>query len=150
MKFTFRTVLLTAVFLGTGTVLAQAKEEFRPFKLEGDWKFTNTNTGSSFGGDVQVDVERVDEKGVMWGKASYDGRQTNDKCGTRALFKDEPAEAEIVKVTNGYRVTYEAKCSVGRSPRTVSLTLACSADGICIRNDELPHGKGVLRLQEKR
>lgn len=128
----------------------QKSEDFKPYKLAGDWKFVNSNTGVKYGGDVEVVINNMDSKGVLHGRISYDGRQTNDKCGTKALFTDKPVEAEIIKTNEGYRVTYEVPCSIGVSPRVFSRSLACTDHGICSQPEVLPWGKGVLSLTEKR
>lgn len=94
--------------------------EFKPYKLLGDWQFVNTNSGVKFGGGIEVIIESIDQKGVMRGRISYDGRQTNDKCGTKPLFTDTPVEAEINKRESEYNVSFQLNCSAGKSPRVFS------------------------------
>ena len=127
----------------------QGVDTFKPYKLVGGWKFVNSSTGRNYGGDIEVEVSRVDEKGIMHGRISYDGRQSNDRCGTKPLFTDTPVEAEIVKLNKEYRITFQANCQVGVSPRTFSWTLLCDDDGVCSFPTALPWGNGVTTLTEK-
>lgn len=124
-------------------------EAFKPYSLVGNWHFTNANTGVKFGGDMKVQINTIDNSGVMRGQLSLDGRQTNDNCGTMGAFSDEPVEVEVTKAKGEYQMSFRLKCSKGESPRTYNWTFAC--DGVsCVRPTVLPHGKGAATLQEKR
>jgi hypothetical protein len=122
---------------------------FKPYELVGDWSFTNSNTGVHFKGDVKVMLTSVDSSGVMRGKISYDGRQTNDACSTRGVFSDTPIDVEATKTPNEYRLVFSIKCASGESPRRREWTLVCEND-VCTRPLVLPHGQGRLALREKR
>jgi hypothetical protein len=125
---------------------------FKPFKLTGNWKFVNSNTGVNYGGDIEVAIESVDPTGIMHGHISYDGRQTDDQCGTKPLFVDTPVEAEVMKRGNEYRVSYSVKCLKGESPRRRSLTVVCGEDGVCSSPKPfvLAWGTGMTVLKIKR
>ena len=127
----------------------QKAEDFRPYKLIGDWKFVNSNSGRNYGGDIEVTITSIDGNGIMRGRISYDGRQTNDQCSTKELFSDKPVEAEIIKTNNEYRITFQVNCSTGISPRVVSWTLVCE-QATCSRPDVQPWGKGLMVLRESR
>jgi len=122
---------------------------FKPFELVGDWRFTNSNTGTRYGGAVKVLVTSADSSGVMRGKISYDGTQTNDVCSTRGIFGDNPADVEVIKNVNEYNLIFNIKCSRGESPRVRNWTLVCAND-VCTRPEVLPHGQGLLTLKEKK
>lgn len=124
--------------------------DFKPFQLVGEWKFVNLNTGVNYGGAIEIDVNGIDGKGIMKGKISYDGRQTNDKCSTKTLFSDQPVEAEIIKANADYRVTFQVPCATGASPRIFSWTLVCDANGLCSQPTVLPHGKGATFVKERK
>lgn len=134
----------------TNKLPIQKKIEFKPYKLVGDWKFKNKNTGQSFNGDIEIAINSIDSKNIMHGFASYDGRQNNEKCGTKSLFTDKPVEVEIIKTTEGYRIAFENPCSIGISPRMRSFTLMCDISGICINPNVTDSGNGVTTLTEKR
>lgn len=127
---------------------AQAPDEFRPFKLVGDWKFQNARSGVNYRGDIEVSVSSRDPNGVMRGSISYDGRQTNEKCSTRGLVNDTPVPAEIVRSDDTYRITFRVPCSVGESPRDMSWTLTCKG-GVCELPIIQPWGKGRTSLTVK-
>lgn len=124
-------------------------DAFAPYELVGDWHFTNSTSGRKYGGDVKVTIDSIDGAGVMRGKVSYDGRQTNDMCSTRGVFSDDPVPAEIIKADDSYRISFMVNCVKGQSPRLRSWTLVCE-NGICSRPEVLPHGSGRLALKEKR
>ena len=124
--------------------------EFKPFQLVGGWEFLNANTGVKYGGAIEIAVNAVDSKGVMKGQISYDGRQTNDKCGTKTLFNDQPVEAEILKANANYRVTFQVPCTKGASPRIFSWTLACDGNGLCSQPTVVAHGRGTTFVKEKK
>ena len=124
-------------------------ENFSPYELVGDWQFMNSNSGTKYGGDIKVRVNRLDKPGTMRGTISYDGRQLNDVCGTRGVFSDEPVEAEIIKSNDEYRISFMAKCLRGQSPRLFSWTLVCES-ATCSQPTVAPNGRGVLTLTEKR
>ena len=153
-KLAAQTIVLAFASLSVLPSLAddtvQRPEDFKPYKLVGDWKFISSNTGRNYSGDIEVVVNDIDSKGVMHGRMSYDGRQTNDQCSTKALFTDEPVEAEIVKSGKDYRITFSVNCLRGASPRVISWTLECASDGVCSKPDVRPWGKGVTALIEKR
>ena len=123
--------------------------DFRPYKLVGDWQFVSSVTGRHYGGDIEVTITSIDGNGTMRGQISYDGRQTNDQCSTKRLFIDKPAEAEIIKTANDYRVTFQVDCLHGVSPRIISWTLTCK-EGACSMPDVLPWGQGAKVLRESR
>ena len=153
-KFLSRVVLVLLATISAAISSADEKiqgpENFKPYKLVGGWKFVNSNTGANYGGDIELRINSVDDKGIMHGLISYDGRQTNDKCGTKPLFKDTPVEAEIIKSNKEYRITFQVPCPIGTSPKTFSLTFLCSDDGSCSYPTVLPWGKGVTTLTEER
>ncbi|MEJ8838081.1 hypothetical protein [Ramlibacter sp. AN1133] len=154
MHSTLRRVLAVVLaFLATAPAVADDQstksESFTPYELVGDWQFINTNSGTKFGGDIKIKVDRIDNSGAMRGLISYDGRQMNDVCGTRGVFSDEPVEAEIIKSKDEYRISFMTKCVRGQNPRLFSWTLVCSG-AVCSQPTVLPHGKGVLTLTEKR
>jgi hypothetical protein len=145
-------VLSILVTTDAGIVSAEEmprSESFKPYKLVGDWKFDNSNSGRHYGGDIEVSINSINTKGIMHGLISYDGRQTNDQCGTKKLFADKPVEAEIIKGANEYRVTFQVECLKGESPRIVSWTLVCDSGGVCTRPEVQPWGRGVLTLTDK-
>ncbi len=123
---------------------------FQPYQLVGDWNFVNSNTGNKYGGNIEVDVKAMDSKGTMHGLISYDGRQTNDKCGTKPLFTDKPVEAEIVKSANDYRIAFQVNCSNGASPRLITWTLTCDDKGDCTEPEVAAWGRGRKLLREVR
>ena len=143
-------VSAVAVFPVVAQTAPQATPDFKPYKLVGGWQFTNSNTGAKYGGDIEVAIESVDQKGVMRGRISYDGRQTNDKCGTKPLFTDTPVEAEITKKETDYNVSFQVNCSTGKSPRVFSWKLVCGQDGSCSQPSESAWGKGTTSLKEVR
>ena len=122
---------------------------FKPYELVGDWNFVNSNTGVQFKGDVKVMLTSIDASGVMRGKVSYDGRQTNNACSTQGVFSDTPIDIEATKTSNEYRLVFSIKCVSGESPRRRDWTLVCEND-VCVRPEVLPHGQGRLALREKR
>ena len=149
-------LLLSALFVATAMFQPGAANEatvkpetFKPFELTGDWYFTNNNSGVRYGGDVKVSIVSIDATGVMRGKVSYDGRQTNDVCSTRGLFSDDPVDAEVIRGANEYKISFNIKCAKGNSPRLRSWTLTCE-NNVCTRPEVASHGKGLLTLNEKR
>ncbi|MCV2357625.1 hypothetical protein LNV08_01400 [Paucibacter sp. TC2R-5] len=124
-------------------------ENFKPYELVGDWIFLNSSSGTKYGGDVAVKIDKLDKLGTMRGMISYDGRQLNDACGTRGVLSDEPVAAEIIKSRDEYRISFMTKCLRGQSPRLFSWTLVCDTAS-CTQPTVLPHGRGVLTLTEKR
>ena len=86
----------------------------------------------------------------MHGRVSYDGRQTNDKCGTKPLFTDAPVEAEMIMKESEYNVSFQVNCSTGKSPRVFSWKLTCGQDGACSQPSDSPWGKGTISLKEMR
>ena len=127
----------------------QAPENFKPYDMVGNWKFVNSNTGANYGGDIEVVINSIDSKGIMHGLISYDGRQTNDQCGTKPLFTDKPVEAELIKSNEDYRVTFQVNCLKGITPRIFSWTLVCSDNGVCSQPIVQPWGKGAIVLTKK-
>ena len=136
--------------LGASIALSVHAQDFKAYKLQGEWTFTNTRTGVNYGGPIEVQVNSIDAKGVMKGQISYDGRQTNDKCTTKALFNDVPVDVEVIKSGTEYRLAYRLNCSVSPSPRDFSMTLSCNAEGVCSQPTERPWGKGLISLREVR
>jgi len=153
------TIFFTAIFFILFAVMSivptfaddasRTPNDFKPYKLVGNWQFVNSNTGRNYGGDIEVAITSIDGNGTMHGLISYDGRQTNDKCSTKELFADKPVEAEIIKANNDYRVTFQVNCLTGVSPRVISWTLTC-AEAICSMPEVLPWGKGAKVLRETR
>jgi hypothetical protein len=143
-------LLIAAGALWCSTSIAQRPDAFMPYKLVGGWQFQNEQTGVRYAGDIEVHVLSIDENGTMRGLISYDGRQSNDKCGTKALFTDVPVPAEIIKGDNEYRITFSTSCQVAPSPRTITWTLVCADDGVCSRPNVLPWGRGRTFLREQR
>lgn len=137
--------LATAQTAGT----VPTPEAFQPFRLVGEWHFTNSQTGRRFGGPVLVTVDSLEAGGAMRGTVSYDGRQTNDACSTRGLFKDEPVPAEITRTADGYLLSYSIPCARGASPRLRQVQLACG-NGLCTRPEVQAWGRGELVLKEER
>jgi hypothetical protein len=131
--------------------IAQAQkgsaDQFKPFKMSGEWTFVSSNTGRKYGGDASLDVKEIDGGGKMRGIVSFDGRQTNDNCSTKGVFSDEPAQAEVLKTPSGYLVSFMLNCSRGESPRSRTWELTCES-GVCTRPEVLPNGKGMLTLKE--
>jgi hypothetical protein len=143
-------LLIAVGALWCSTCVAQQPDGFKPYRLVGGWQFQNEQTGVKYSGDIEVHVLSIDDKGGMRGQISYDGRQTNNKCGTKALFTDVPVPAEIIKGDKEYRVTFSTPCQVAPSPRTITWTLVCGDDGLCSRPEVLPWGKGTTFLREQR
>jgi len=149
-------VHLTFLFVATLSTLPtfaddspQNPDGFKPYKLVGNWQFHSSNSGRDFGGDIEVAIISIDSTGIMHGKISYDGRQTNDQCSTKELFNDKPAEVEIIKTNNDYRITFQVNCKTGVTPRVISWTLRCE-EATCSRPEVQAWGKGVTVLTEKR
>lgn len=122
-------------------------DQFKPFKMSGEWTFVGSNSGRKYGGNASLDVKEIDGSGKMRGMVSFDGRQTNDNCSTRGVFSDEPVQAEVLKTPSGYLVSFMLNCLKGESPRSRTWELTC-ASGVCTRPEVLPHGNGVLTLKE--
>jgi hypothetical protein len=85
MQITLHRVLVTAsLILSAASALADDpsadSENFSPYELVGDWQFVNSNSGKKYGGDIKVNVDRLDKPGAMRGTISYDCRQLNDVC----------------------------------------------------------------------
>ena len=127
-----------------------ANKSFEPYKLVGDWDFINSNTGRKFGGNIEVSIKSMEANGTMHGLISYDGRQTNDNCGTKPLFTDTPVEAEITKSANDYRIAFQVNCSSGISPRLITWTFTCDDKGDCKQPEVLAWGRGRKLLREVR
>lgn len=123
-------------------------EQFMPFELVGVWHFTNSH-GVKYGGDVRVKVASMNDTSVMRGVVSYDGRETNDKCGTRGIATDEPVSAEIRKSNDQYRISFNLKCLSGASPRPFNWILVCEG-ATCSQSTVAPNGAGAITLTEKR
>lgn len=121
-------------------------EQFKPYELIGYWQFTNSG-GVKYGGDIKVKIASVDSASVMRGVVSYDGRQTNDKCGTRGISNDEPVDAEIRRVNGQYQVSFTLKCLRGESPRPFNWTLVCEGT-TCSQPTVAPNGTGAVTLTE--
>lgn len=142
---------LVSCLLGCTSAIAAdptaANDAFKPFKLVGGWDFTSINSGRKYSGDVRIEVNTFAANGVMQGKVSFDGRQTNDNCSTRGVFNDDPVEADIRKTSVGYDVSFMLKCLKGESPRARQWTLACEGD-TCTRPEVLPNGKGMLTVKQ--
>lgn len=145
----FIVLIITATKAFSQTSDAGTKS-FEPYKLVGDWNFVNSNTGTKYGGDIEVVVKAMEPNGTMHGLISYDGRQTNDKCGTKPLFTDKPVEAEITKSANDYRIAFQVNCSSGISPRLVTWTLTCDDKGDCTQPEVQSWGRGRKLLREVR
>ncbi len=126
---------------------ASKPERFTPFELVGEWQFTNSG-GVRYGGDVKVAVTSIDGNSLMRGLVSYDGRQTNEKCGTRQLSGDEPVDAEVMKSGGQYRISFKMKCLRGESPRRFDWTLVCDG-ATCVQPTLAPNGKGAITVVEK-
>jgi len=122
-------------------------DAFKPYKLVGGWDFTSASSGRKYSGDVWIEVNALAANGIMQGKVSFDGRQTNDNCSTRGVFNDDPVEAEIRKTSVGYDVSFMLKCLKGESPRSRQWTLTCEGD-TCTRPEVLPNGKGMLTVKK--
>lgn len=105
------------------------------------------NSGRKYSGDVRIDVNTIAANGIMQGKVSLDGRQTNDYCSTRGVFNDDPVEAEIRKTSVGYDVAFMLKCLKGESPRARQWTLTCEGD-TCTRPEVAPNGNGMLTVRQ--
>lgn len=141
-------VLLPAVPVVIAQDAASQANAFRPYELVGEWQFTNTN-GVRYRGDIKVAIASADPNGVMRGRVSYDGRQTNDKCTTRPVVTDAPVDAEVVRSDNGYRVTFQLTCLSGESPRPFQWVLGCES-GVCTQTTVVPNGRGLITLRENR
>ena len=140
-------LLPLAVSVGAQESPAKA-ESFIPYELVGGWQFVN-NGGTKYSGDIKVKINSVDTTGAMRGMISYDGRQTNDVCGTRGVFSDEPVEAEIIKTKDEYKISFMTKCLRGVSPRLASWTLTCEG-ATCTQQDASTRVTGGKTLVEKR
>lgn len=153
MKGVFISAYIAALLCSPAVASAQASsqsEGFKPVKLVGEWQFQNRETGVKYGGEIAIDILRAGSTGAMQGLVSYDGRQTNDKCSTRGLLSDNPAEAEVVKTQLGYQVAFRLKCASGESPRQFKWNLSCGSDGVCSEPTTRPWGTGIISVREKK
>lgn len=139
--------LLLGLTSATAADSNNANDAFKPYKLVGGWDFTSGNSGRKYSGDVWIEVNAIAADGIMHGKVSFDGRQTNDNCSTRDVFKDDPVDAEIRKTAVGYDVSFMLKCSKGESLRARQWTLTCDGD-TCTRPELAPNGKGMLTVKQ--
>lgn len=153
MKSIFISAFTAALFCSPCVVSAQASaplESFKAVKLIGEWQFQNRETGVKYGGEITIEILRAASTGAMQGLVSYDGRQTNDKCSTRGLLSDTPAEAEVVNTQSGYQVAFRLKCASGESPRQFKWNLSCGSDGVCSEPTTRPWGTGIIYVREKK
>jgi hypothetical protein len=144
--------LVPASFLLASTLAgAQSapEPEFRPSTLAGEWKLEEFQTGIRHSGEVRIELQRR-EGHVIQGLVSFDGRQTQYKCGTRGFASDTPVPAEIVKDATGYSVSFELRCTVGAPSRRFLWYLTCRPDGECRETAGFPWGPAVVTVREKK
>ena len=125
-------------------------QDFKPYKLTGSWSFQNARTGQGYGGAVEVSADSIDDKGIVKGMISYDGRQLNDRCTTKPAFTDKPVPVEITKLPTGMRLDFQLECAIGPSPKLFSQNYTCSAQGVCTSPMGNSNGSGAVTLTEKR
>jgi hypothetical protein len=150
--------LMLLIFELTISVSAQQQEnelgEFQlPAIFSGEWTFKNHNTGQLFGGKMKAVLSEKmpeSEPGVIAYKGfySYDGRQTNEKCGTYGVFgSDTPVPLIWSQKSPEVVLTYELDCPF-RKGRPVSIKYYLKGNNI-IYEYSLPHGKGLQTMSKE-
>lgn len=123
-------------------------EAFKPYRMVGAWTFRNHNTAQQFGGAIEVSVVSRDADRTLRGLLSWDGRQTNDRCGTRTSAGDKPVEAELMRTENSYQISFRVNCAKGENPRQFNWVLTCDGKGECSERTAQPWGEGSRFLRE--
>jgi len=118
-----------------------------PTEFSGAWHFVNSTSGRLYGGDVHLRVVGDPTARPAKARISVDGRQNNDSCSTRTLFKDTPVDAEITPTDTGYRVTYALPCVRGVNPRPASTFDFVCKDGTCTTPTVNSFGAGAFVLR---
>lgn len=116
----------------------------------GRWDFKNSQSGQTFGGDMKIvlqekQVSSEPDVDVFKGKLSFDGRETNDKCGTVSTFgKDTPVDVLWEQKGDDVVLSYKVPCPT-QDPRVVTKRFTARSDGI-VREYSLQWGKGLEKL----
>jgi len=123
---------------------------FEPLTYAGRWDFKNSQSGQMFGGEMKVVLHEKlassePEVEVFKGRLSFDGRQTNSKCGTVSTFgKDTPVDVLWEQKGEVVVLSYILPC-VPNDPVKQSRRFTLQGMGI-VREYALPWGQGLEKL----
>jgi hypothetical protein len=149
-----RQMAMLFALLASSIVLAQDKTTTADtVTYAGRWDFTNTQNGKTFGGEMKVALlERLSSSEsdveAFKGKLSFDGRQTNDKCGTFSGFgSDKPVDLLWEQKSDDVVLTYKLPCPI-KDPVTQTRRFKLQGKSL-VREYALPWGKGVEQLSRQ-
>lgn len=119
----------------------------------GRWDFKNSQTGMKFGGDMKIVLKEklpTPEQDILTykGKISFDGRETNDKCGTVGSFGgDTPVDVLWEQKGDDVILSYRVPCAV-KDPVTVTKRFKYS-DGSITYEYARAWGTGLEKLRRQ-